>query len=175
MMDQKEIEETRARFSMSGSANTFKNESVKGAGGGGRIGVSKELDSGDRVSAGISGMASKVRVDTPDGEKTFKQKKITGVDASYTKDDTTYGISASRQPMMDGKIDKKINFSFTKSFAKGGAVTKQTPKQTKKIAKVMGEFKEGTLHSGKGGPVVKNPKQAIAISLSQAKVKPKKK
>lgn len=52
---------------------------------------------------------------------------------------------------------------------------KQTPKQTKKIAKVMGEFKEGTLHSGKGGPVVKNPKQAIAISLSEAGVKPKKK
>lgn len=48
--------------------------------------------------------------------------------------------------------------------------TKQTPKQSKKIAKVMGEFKEGTLHSGKGGPVVKNPKQAIAISLSEAKV-----
>ena len=32
----------------------------------------------------------------------------------------------------------------------------------------MGEFKRGTLHSGKGGKVVKNPKQAIAIALSQA-------
>ncbi len=60
-------------------------------------------------------------------------------------------------------------------FAKGGSVTKQTPKQTKKVAKVMGEFKEGTLHSGKGGKVVKSPKQAIAIALSEAKVKPKKK
>ena len=49
-----------------------------------------------------------------------------------------------------------------------------TKKQTKKIAKVMGEFKEGTLHSGKGGPVVKSPKQAIAISLSEAGVKLKK-
>lgn len=174
-MEQKEIEETRARFSMSGGGNTFKNDGVKGAGGGGRIGVSKELDSGDSVSAGISAMASKVRADTRDGEKTFKQNKVTGVDASYTKGDTTYGISASRQPMMDGKMDKRLNLSVTKSFAKGGAVTKQTPKQTKKIAKVMGEFKEGTLHSGKGGPVVKNPKQAIAISLSEAKVKPKKK
>lgn len=53
--------------------------------------------------------------------------------------------------------------------------TKQTPKQTKKVAKVMGEFKEGTLHSGKGGKVVKSPKQAIAIALSEAKMKPKKK
>lgn len=44
----------------------------------------------------------------------------------------------------------------------------------KKVKKVMGEFKEGTLHSGKKGPVVKNPKQAIAIALSQArKVKKK--
>ena len=174
-MDQKEIEETRARFSMSGGANTFENKGVKGAGGGGRIGVSKELDSGDYVSAGVSGMASKVKVDTSEGEKTFKQKRITGVDAAYTKGDTTYGVSASRQPMMDGKMDKRLNLSITKSFAKGGAVTKQTKKQTKKIAKVMGEFKEGTLHSGKGGPVVKSPKQAIAISLSEAKVKPKKK
>jgi len=173
-MDQKEIEETRARFSMSGGANTFSNDGVKGTGGGGRIGVSKELDSGDRVSAGISGMASKVKVDTPDGEKTFKQKKITGVDASYSRGDTTYGISASKQPMMDGKMDKKLNLSITRSFAKGGAVTKQTPKQTKKVAKVMGEFKEGSLHSGKGGKVVKSPKQAIAIALSEAKVKAKK-
>jgi hypothetical protein len=46
-------------------------------------------------------------------------------------------------------------------------------KAEKKIKKVMGEYKEGTLHSGKGGPVVKNPKQAVAIALSQAKVKKK--
>jgi len=32
----------------------------------------------------------------------------------------------------------------------------------------MGEYKEGTLHSGKGGKVVKSPKQAIAIALSEA-------
>lgn len=136
-MDQKEIEETRARFNVQGGGNTFKNDGVKGAGGGGRIGMSKELDSGDRVSAGVSGMASKVKVDTRDGEKTFKQKKITGVDASYTKGDTTYGISASKQPMMDGKMDKRLNLSITKSFAKGGAVTKQT----KKVAKVKAKKK----------------------------------
>jgi len=41
-------------------------------------------------------------------------------------------------------------------------------KSQKKIKKVMGEFKEGTLHSGKGGKVVKNPKQAVAIALSDA-------
>jgi len=41
-------------------------------------------------------------------------------------------------------------------------------KKTKE-AKVMGEFKRGTLHSGsKKGPVVKSRKQAIAIALSEA-------
>ncbi len=44
----------------------------------------------------------------------------------------------------------------------------------KKVAKVMGEFKRGTLHAGKNpkgpkkAPVVKNRKQAVAIALSQA-------
>jgi hypothetical protein len=39
-----------------------------------------------------------------------------------------------------------------------------------KIGKVMREFKEHKLHSGsKKGPVVKNRKQAIAISLSEAR------
>jgi hypothetical protein len=37
-----------------------------------------------------------------------------------------------------------------------------------KISKVYKEFKAGMLHSGKGGPVVKNPKQAVAIALSSA-------
>ena len=43
---------------------------------------------------------------------------------------------------------------------------KQTKAQ-KKTASVMREYKDGTLHSGKGGPVVKSRKQAIAIALSE--------
>lgn len=44
-------------------------------------------------------------------------------------------------------------------------------KANTKVSKVMHEFKTGTLHSGKGGPVVKSRKQAIAIALSKAKKK----
>ena len=43
------------------------------------------------------------------------------------------------------------------------------------VAKVMREFKAGTLNSGSSrGPVVKNKKQAVAIALSQAKMAKKK-
>ena len=44
----------------------------------------------------------------------------------------------------------------------------------KKVAKVMREFKSGTLHSGKKGPVVKSRKQAVAIAMSEAKMAKKK-
>jgi Family of unknown function (DUF6496) len=39
-----------------------------------------------------------------------------------------------------------------------------------KVAKVMGEFKRGKLHSGsKKGPKVKTRRQAVAIGLSEAR------
>ena len=42
------------------------------------------------------------------------------------------------------------------------------PTKGQKIVKgTMDEWKAGTLHSGKGGPVVKDQKQAIAIALSK--------
>ena len=48
----------------------------------------------------------------------------------------------------------------------------KTPKTKKEkaatVGKAMHEFKTGTLHSGKGGPVVTNRKQAIAIAMSEA-------
>jgi len=51
---------------------------------------------------------------------------------------------------------------------------KKPSASAKKVAKVMGEFKRGTLHAGinpkgpKKAAIVKSKKQAIAIALSQA-------
>jgi len=55
-----------------------------------------------------------------------------------------------------------------------GAKKRKHLKGKKKVAVVMHEFKRGTLHSGSGA-IVTNPKQAVAISLSEAGLSRKKK
>lgn len=65
--------------------------------------------------------------------------------------------------------------TVVKGYARGGACKAGKHNMAKgglsqaKVGKVMGEYKEGTLHSGKNGPVVTNPKQAVAIALSEAR------
>ncbi len=55
-------------------------------------------------------------------------------------------------------------------------MAKKPTKAAAKIAKVMGEYKEGKLHAGKNpkgpkkAPMAKSRKQAIAIALSEAGV-----
>ena len=44
---------------------------------------------------------------------------------------------------------------------------KKSLKGQKKVQVVMHEFKKGTLHSG-SGDIVTNPKQAVAIAMSEA-------
>ena len=57
---------------------------------------------------------------------------------------------------------------------------KTKPSKQAKVGKVMGEYKSGTLHSGrdpkgpKKAPVVKNRKQAVAIALSEAGISKRK-
>jgi hypothetical protein len=57
------------------------------------------------------------------------------------------------------------------TFGGGYMATKYGPGTQKKMEKVMHEFKEGTLKSGKEGKggKVKSRKQAIAIGLSEAR------
>jgi hypothetical protein len=70
---------------------------------------------------------------------------------------------------MDGFKDstkmKYMGGGMVGGYAKGGMA-----KGEAKVGKVMGEFKKGELHSGsKEGPKVKNPKQAVAIAMSEAR------
>jgi len=74
--------------------------------------------------------------------------------------------------------DKELIKSISKEPKKEKISENKEPKKKddkKKIKVVMREFKEGELHSGsKNGPIVTNPKQALAISLSEAKRKKRK-
>jgi len=45
---------------------------------------------------------------------------------------------------------------------------RQTPAQRKTVGRVMHEFKHGELKTARGKQKVKNPRQAIAIALSEA-------
>jgi len=48
-------------------------------------------------------------------------------------------------------------------------MAKYGPKTQKKMKKVMEEFKEGKLKSGRSGKKVTSQKQAVAIGLSEAR------
>jgi len=65
--------------------------------------------------------------------------------------------------------------TYVKPYCRGGEVKKYATGGQAKVGKVMGEYKRGDLHSGsKTGPVVKNPKQALAIAMSEARAAKKK-
>ena len=84
-------------------------------------------------------------------------------DMSKLHEDRESTMEEGKETMMEKKGYKETPSGKMVKAAKG-AMTKSQ----KKIGKVMREFKKGELHSGKKGPVVKNPKQAIAIALSEA-------
>ena len=65
---------------------------------------------------------------------------------------------------LPGKVPPPTMSTMPVDMKSGGKVMQA------KVGKVMGEFKAGELHSGsKTGPVVKNPKQAVAIALSEGR------
>jgi hypothetical protein len=72
-------------------------------------------------------------------------------------------------------MKKKKKCSMGVMHHASASIVAAPKKGKKKIKKVMGEFKSGKLHSGKSGKVVKNPKKAIDIALSEADRAKKKK
>jgi len=105
---------------------------------------------------------------------------------SLTKELTALKLAAQGRSTPDARINKRIAAvqdllgrkktatlsTPNATYKKGGMVKKD--KQAAKVKKVMGEFKDKSLHSGKKGPVVKSRKQAIAIALSEARKAKKK-
>ena len=95
----------------------------------------------------------------------FKNSTKTSYDTSSGKKFAGGGMMVSRNDTVGGEAPMSKPAMVAK-YAKGGHVTKGE----KKIGRVMKEFSEGKLHSGsKKGPEVKNPKQAIAIALNEAR------
>jgi hypothetical protein len=54
-------------------------------------------------------------------------------------------------------------------MAKRKRTRKYSPKASEDVERVMREMKEGKLKSGRSGKKVTNPRQAIAIGLSEAR------
>ena len=62
----------------------------------------------------------------------------------------------------------------TKKAAKKSATRKYSPSASKDVEREMKAMKQGKLKSGRSGKKVTNPKQAIAIGLSEARKQGKK-
>ena len=84
------------------------------------------------------------------------------------KDNSKLGIKGNKNPG-ETKMHTAPNLPGPKMAMKAGGPV--IPKAGyKKVDKVMTEFKAGELHSGsKTGPRVTNPKQAVAIAMSEAR------
>ena len=93
-----------------------------------------------------------------------------------TRSDESYITDADREHMQSmmpmqpsetegyiSEAERRMMQNNMPEMKKGGMTKAQ-----KKVGSVMKEFKAGKLHSGKKVPVVKNPKQAIAIALSES-------
>lgn len=94
-------------------------------------------------------------------------KKMRPEDTMSEKDKAYFRNKMKEEEMMRKMGQRYDEIMPNPEFAMGGMAQK-------KVGKVMKEFKEGTLHSGKGGKVVKSPKQAVAIALSEARQAKKK-
>lgn len=94
----------------------------------------------------------------------FKNTTKTSYDTSSGRKFANGGMTVSRADMPGGEGPMSKPAMVAK-YAKGGSV-----KGEAKMAKVMGEFASGKLHSGsKKGPEVTNKKQAVAIAMSEAR------
>jgi len=96
------------------------------------------------------------------------------------KKSATKSAKKSSAKKTSGKRSTAKKSSAKKSSAKKSGGRKYDPSVGKRVEREMHEMHEGKLKSGRSGKKVTNPKQAIAIAISEkrregAKVPPKKK
>ncbi len=80
--------------------------------------------------------------------------------------------TASKKTSAKKTATKKTTAKKTpakKSAKKSGSARKYSPSASKNVETEMREMKQGKLKSGRSGKKVTNPKQAIAIGLSEAR------
>jgi len=139
------------------------------------FGPQKTFVKGYARGGSVKSMSHREMESTPTMEKREVIQR-TAVKAPATKgmlrDTSRLGIVDNKNPV-GMKMGGYAGGGCAGKYAKGGMAVPKAGMP--KVAKVMGEFKAGELHSGsKSGPVVKNPKQAIAIAMSEARAAKKK-
>lgn len=85
--------------------------------------------------------------------------------SSRSKSSSSSGAGKSRS----SAAKKSGSKSSAKSSSKKSSRRKYSPKAQQSVEREMHEFKRGKLKSGRSGKKVTNPKQAIAIGLSEAR------
>jgi len=135
-----------------------------------KISLAKEAPAKETSSkekkAGLSNFGKAFKESRAAGLKTFEfdGKRYTTRLAEESSDDHSDAIKKIKEKN-EAAYEKKIKELSDTKMAKGGLAKKQQAK----VATVMKEWKDKSLHSGKGGKVVKDKKQAVAIALSQAR------
>lgn len=140
-------------------------------------GAIMEKSSGEKYPS-RSAMLKHEMTETPTMEKRESMQRETvkapAAPLGMIRDNSKLGIKSNKNPGIPRKgVPVAPREPMIAPYKSGGLMSE---KGAKKVGKVMGEFKAGELHSGsKTGPMVKNPKQAVAIALSEARNVGKKK
>ena len=120
----------------------------------------------------VKSMAKREMMATPTMEKKeVVQRESVKAPASplgMLRDRSRLGIEGNKNPGMGRRrMPVAPREPMIQPLKSGGLMS---DKGARKVERVMSEYKSGELHSGsKTGPVVKNPKQAVAIALSEAR------
>ncbi len=136
------------------------------------------LAKGGMMKPEVRSMAKREMMATPTMEKKEvvqrESVKAPAAPMGMLRDKSALGIKNNKNPGIPRRgVPVAPREPMIKPYKAGGLMSE---KGSKKVERVMSEFKAGELHSGsKTGPVVKNPKQAVAIALSEGRNVGKKK